>query len=171
MEQIKICREEIEYLETVEHALNSCDTLSEIDEIKTELVAGNYLKNFKKKTALSKKSEPFKFFTPDGTEILIGKNNLQNDRLTFKIANPNDIWLHTKDITGSHVILRCGNFEPSEENLIFAAKLAAKFSKAADSSKVPVDYTKIKFVKKPSGAKPGFVNFFNQKTIYIDPAE
>ena len=170
-EQIEKCRTEINYLETVEHALNSCETLAEIDEIKSELVAGNYLKSFKKKTASSKKSEPFKFFAKDGSEILIGKNNFQNDKLTFKIAAPEDIWLHTKDITGSHVILRTGGIEPSDETLIFAAKLAAKFSKAADSSKVPVDYTKIKFVKKPNGAKPGFVNFFNQKTIYVNPAE
>jgi len=168
-EQIEKCRAEIFYLETVEHALNSCETLAEIEEIKSELVAGNYLKEGKKKTAPSKKSEPFKFFAPDGTEILIGKNNAQNDKLTFKIAAPEDIWLHTKDITGSHVILR--NSAPSDETLIYAAKLAAKFSTAAESSKVPVDYTKIKFVKKPSGAKPGFVNFFNQKTVYVNPAE
>ena len=170
-EQIKICREEIIYLESIEHSLNSCESLAEIEEIKTELVAGNYLKNFKKKTALSKKSEPFKFFTEDGLEILVGKNNLQNDRLTFKIANQNDIWLHTKEITGSHVILRSENSEPSDENLIFAARIAAKFSNAKNSSNVPVDYTKIKFVKKPNGAKPGFVIFTNQKTIYVNPAE
>ena len=167
-EQIEKCREEIIYLETVEHALNSCESLAEIDEIRAELIAGNYLKNFKKKTASSKKSEPFKFFSPDGTEILVGKNNLQNDRLTFKIANQNDIWLHTKNITGSHVIIRCEKNFPSEETLKFAAEIAAKFSKAKNSSKVPVDYTKIKFVKKPNGAKPGFVIFTNQKTIYVD---
>ena len=141
--------------------------MAEIDEIRAELVSGNYLKEFKKKTATSKKSEPFKFFSPDDTEILVGKNNLQNDRLTFKIAAPDDVWLHTKNITGSHVIIRCGKIEPSDETLKFAAELAVKFSKAADSSKVPVDYTKIKFVKKPNGSKPGFVIFTNQKTIYI----
>lgn len=170
-EQIQKCREEIFYLESVEHSLNSCETLAEIDEIKTELIAGGYFKENRKKTASSKKSEPFKFFSPDGTEILIGKNNLQNDRLTFKIAAPDDIWLHTKNITGSHVVLRCGKVEPSEENIIFAAKLAAKFSQAAGSSKVPVDYTKIKFVKKPNGSKPGFVIFVNQKTVYVDGGE
>ena len=171
VEQIELCRAEIIYLESVEHALNSCESLAEIDEIREELINGKYLKNVRKKTAPSKKSEPFKFFSPDGTEILIGKNNFQNDKLTFKIAAPNDIWLHTKNITGSHVVIRCGNFEPSEETLIFAAQLAAKFSKAAGSSNVPVDYTKIKFVKKPSGAKPGFVIFTNQKTFYVDGGE
>ncbi len=170
LEQIDKCREEIVYLESVEHSLTACNSLVEIDEIRAELVGGGYLKEGRKKTASSKKPEPFKFISPDGTEILIGKNNAQNDRLTFKIAEPDDIWLHTKDITGSHVIIRCGGVEPSEETLIFAAQLAAKFSKAADSSKVPVDYTFCKFVKKPSGAKPGFVNFFNQHTIYVNPA-
>lgn len=167
-EQIKICADEIIYLESVEHSLTTCETLAEIDEIKSELIGGNYLKDFKKKTASSKKAEPLKFFSEDGTEILVGKNNLQNDKLTFKIAAPDDFWLHTKNITGSHVIIRCGKIEPSEETLIFAAKIAAKFSKAAGSTKIPVDYTKIKFVKKPNGAKPGFVIFTNQKTIYVD---
>ncbi len=168
LQQIELCREEIIYLESVEHSLNSCESLAEIDEIKNELIIGGYFKENRKKTASSKKSEPFKFFAPDGTEILIGKNNSQNDRLTFKIAAPNDIWLHTKEITGSHVIIRCDGIVPSEETLIFAAKLAVKFSKSAGSSKVPVDYTFCKFVKKPSGAKPGFVIFTNQKTIYVN---
>lgn len=167
-EQIEKCFAEINYLETVEHALNSCESLAEIDEIRAELIAGKYLRDVKKKTASSKKSEPFKFLAEDGTEILVGKNNLQNDRLTFKIAEPTDIWLHTKNITGSHVIIRCNKIEPSDETLKFAAKLAVEFSSAKDSSKVPVDYTKIKFVKKPSGSKPGFVIFTNQKTIYVN---
>ena len=167
-EQIEKCRAEIAYLESVEHSLMSCETLAEIDEIRAELTAGGYIKEIRKKSASSKKSEPFKFFAPDGTEILIGKNNLQNDKLTFKIAEPTDIWLHTKEITGSHVIIRCNGIEPSEETLLYAAKLAVKFSKAAGSSKVPVDYTHCKFVKKPSGAKPGFVIFTNQKTVYVN---
>ena len=167
-EQIQKCRAEISYLESVEHSLTTAVNLVDIDEIRAELTAGGYLKAEKKKTAPSKKPEPFKFTAPDGTEILIGKNNAQNDRLTFKIAAPDDIWLHTKEITGSHVIIRCGGVEPSAETLLFAAELAAKFSKAAGSSKVPVDYTLCKFVKKPSGAKPGFVIFTNQKTLYVD---
>ena len=170
-EQINLCMAEIKYLESVEHSLNSCESLAEIDEIRAELIAGKYLRDIKKKTASSKKSEPFKFFADDGTEILVGKNNLQNDRLTFKIAEPTDIWLHTKNITGSHVIIRCNRIEPSDETLEFAARLAVKFSSAKDSSKVPVDYTKIKFVKKPSGAKPGFVIFTNQNTIYVTPKD
>ena len=171
LQQIEICRAEISYLESVEHSLNASETLAEIDEVRAELTSGGYLKEGRKKTASSKKSEPFKFFAPDGTEILIGKNNAQNDRLTFKIAEPTDIWLHTKEITGSHVIIRCNGIEPSEETLLHAAKLAVKFSKAAGSSKVPVDYTHCKFVKKPSGAKPGFVIFTNQHTVYVNDDE
>ena len=167
-EQIELCRKEIAYLESVAHSLTACTTLADIDEIRTELIAGGYLKETRKRTALSKKSEPFKFTAPDGTEIFIGKNNAQNDRLTFKLAAPDDLWLHTKDITGSHVIVRSSNV--SDETLQFAAELAAHFSKARGSSKVPVDYVQCKFVKKPSGAKPGFVVFTNQRTLYVTPS-
>ena len=168
--QIKICREEIAYLETVEHSLTASTTLAEIDEIKAELIAGRYLKEVKKKTAGSKKAKPFIFHAADGTEIIVGKNNYQNDKIR-QSADPNDIWLHTKDIPGSHVILKTGGIEPSEETLITAAKIAAYFSQYKDSSNVPVDYTACKFVKKPSGSKPGFVIFFNQHTIYVTPDE
>lgn len=168
-EQIRICREEIIYLESIAHSLTASTTLADIDEIRTELIAGGYLKDAKKRTALSKKPQPLKFIAPDGTEILIGKNNAQNDRLTFKIAAPDDLWLHTKDITGSHVIVRSSNV--SDETLQLAAELAAHFSKAQNSSKVPVDYVQCKFVKKPSGAKPGFVIFTNQRTLYVTPRE
>ena len=165
--QIELCREEIIYLESVAHSLTASTTLADIDEIRAELIAGGYLKENKKRTALSKKPQPLKFIAPDGTEILIGKNNSQNDRLTFKIAAPDDLWLHTKDITGSHVIIRSNNV--SDETLLLAAELAAHFSKAKNSSKVPVDYVQCKFVKKPSGAKPGFVIFTNQRTLYVTP--
>ena len=168
-EQIELCREEIIYLESIAHALTASTTLADIDEIRTELIAGGYLKDAKKKSALSKKPQPLKFIAPDGTEILVGKNNSQNDRLTFKIAAPDDLWLHTKDITGSHVIIRSSNV--SDETLTLAAEIAAHFSKAQNSSKVPVDYVQCKFVKKPSGAKPGFVIFTNQRTIYVTPRE
>lgn len=168
-EQIALCREEIVYLESIAHALTASTTPADIDEIRTELIAGGYFKEARKRSALSKKPQPLKFLTPDGTEILVGKNNAQNDRLTFKIAAPEDIWLHTKDITGSHVIIRNSNV--SDETLQLAAEIAAHFSKARDSSNVPVDYVKCKFIKKPSGAKPGFVIFTNQRTLYVTPSE
>ncbi len=169
VEQIELCREEIFYLESVAHSLTASTTNADIDEIRAELIAGGYLKDAKKKSAPSKKPQPLKFFAPDGTEILVGKNNSQNDRLTFKIAAPDDLWLHTKNITGSHVIVRSSNV--SDETLQFAAEIAAHFSKARGSSKIPVDYVQCKFVKKPSGAKPGFVIFTNQRTIYVTPPE
>ncbi len=167
-EQIALCHEEINYLESIEHSLTASTTLAEIDEIKSELIAGRYLKESRKKSASSKKAKPFVFHTADGTEIIVGKNNYQNDKIR-QSADPNDIWLHTKDIPGSHVILKTGGIEPNEETLLTAAKIAAYFSQYKDSSNVPVDYTACKFVKKPSGSKPGFVIFFNQHTIYVTP--
>ncbi|MDY5364091.1 NFACT RNA binding domain-containing protein, partial [Mitsuokella jalaludinii] len=124
-----------------------------------------------KKKNNDKPARPFHFQAPDGTEILVGKNNYQNDKLTFKTARFNDTWFHTKDIPGSHVVLQNGGQEPSEEDILLAASLAAHFSKARGSSKIPVDYTEIRYVKKPSGSKPGFVIFTNQKTLYITPDE
>ncbi len=168
-EQIEKCAEEIEYLSTVEHSLTTATTLADIDEIRAELIAGGYIKQSHKKAASSKKAAPITLRAPDGTEILIGKNNIQNDRLRQSAA-PNDIWLHTKDIPGSHVILKCGDVEPSDETLLYAAEVAAHYSQAAGSSKVPVDYVKCRALKKPSGARPGFVVFVGQKTLYVTPA-
>ncbi len=170
-EQISKNEEEISYLESIEASLNASSSLAEIGEIHNELVAGGYLKEKAKKKNNDKPSRPFRFQAPDGTEILVGKNNYQNDALTFKTASHNDLWLHTKEIPGSHVILRCNGTEPSEDTLLLAAQIAAHFSKAQSSSKVPVDYTECRYVKKPSGAKPGFVIFTNQKTLYITPDE
>lgn len=170
-EQITACEENISYLESIELSLGSCTELSEIADIRTELIASGLLRENKKKKPGEKVSKPFRFRAEDGTEILVGKNNSQNDRLTFHIAARDDIWLHTKDIPGSHVILRTGGNEPKEETLQLAASLAAHFSHASGSSNIPVDYTPCKFVKKPSGAKPGFVIFTHQKTLAVTPDE
>ncbi len=171
LEQLEKCEAEVKYLASIEASLESSSTFGEITEIHNELVAGGYLREKLKKKNNDKPAAPFSFHAADGTEILVGKNNYQNDRLTFKTADRNDLWLHTKDIPGSHVILRCGGEAPSEETLLLAAQLAAHFSQARGSSKVPVDYTECRFVKKPSGAKPGFVIFTNQHTLYITPDE
>ena len=170
-EQITACEENISYLESIELSLGSCTELSEIADIRTELIASGLLRENKKKKPGEKVSKPFRFRAEDGTEILVGKNNSQNDRLTFHIAARDDIWLHTKDIPGSHVILRTGGNEPKEETLQLAASLAAHFSHASGSSNIPVDYTPCRFVKKPSGAKPGFVIFTHQKTLAVTPDE
>ncbi len=112
------------------------------------------------------------FMSSTGTEILIGKNNAQNDALTFKIARRSDIWLHVQKVHGSHVIVRCGDGGADETTISEAASLAVFYSQAGESgSKVPVDYTQVRFVKKPSGAMPGAVIFTNQTTIFAEPDE
>lgn len=169
--QIALCEENLRYLASVEQSLASSSSLAELGDIRAELIASGLLREKVKKKPGAKPSEPFRFRAPDGSEILVGKNNLQNDRLTFRTADRDDLWLHTKDTPGSHVILRTGGAEPSEEALRLAASLAAHFSRAAGSSNVPVDYTRCRFVKKPSGAKPGFVIFTRQKTLFVTPDE
>ena len=169
--QLEKCIDDIKYLASIETSLEASTSLAEINDIKTELITNNILRENLKKHASVKQSQPFKFIAPDGTTILVGKNNYQNDRLTFKVSNPGDIWLHTQDIPGSHVIIRCDGEEPSEDTLLLASYLAVHFSQAANSSKVPVDYTRCRFVKKPAGAKPGFVIFTNQSTLYVTPED
>lgn len=168
-QQLQHCLDDIQYMSSIEASLESSTRLAEINDIKAELIASGILREKPKKHAAEKQSQPFKFTAPDGTQILVGKNNYQNDRLTFKTAHPGDIWLHTQNIPGSHVILRCDGDEPAEDTLLLASYLAVHFSKAQGSSKVPVDYTRARFVKKPSGAKPGFVIFTNQTTLYVTP--
>ena len=169
--QLEKCIDDIKYLASIETSLEASTSLAEINDIKTELITNNILRENLKKHASVKQSQPFKFTAPDGTTILVGKNNYQNDRLTFKVSNPGDIWLHTQEIPGSHVIIRCDGEEPSEDTLLLASYLAVHFSQAANSSKVPVDYTRCRFVKKPAGAKPGFVIFTNQSTLYVTPED
>ena len=120
---------------------------------------------------MKKLSEPLKFRSSDGFDILVGKNNRQNDLLTLKTAAASDIWLHTQGIAGSHVIIRTGGQTPPERTLFEAAQLAAFHSKGRSSSQVPVDYTAVKFVKKPAGAKPGMVIFTNNRTLFVAPDE
>ncbi len=168
-EQLAHCGDEINYLRSIESSLNASSTIAEINDIRAELVAGGYLRGSNKKKMYEKPSKPFKFVSKDDTVILVGKNNYQNDKLTFKTAAYNDIWLHAKDIPGSHVVIKCEGITPSDDTLLLAAELAAHFSQASDSSKVPVDYTAVRYVKKPSGAKPGFVIFTNQTTLMVTP--
>ena len=168
-QQLERCLEDIGYMSSIEASLESSTHLAEINDIRAELIASGILREKPKKHAAEKQSQPFSFTAPDGTKILVGKNNYQNDRLTFRTARPGDIWLHTQNIPGSHVILRCDGAEPAEDTLLLASYLAVHFSKAQGSSKVPVDYTRARFVKKPSGAKPGFVIFTNQTTLYVTP--
>lgn len=169
--QIEETKIEIEYLEGQLVNLEQCTLPSEIEEVKEELTEEGYIKKHIQKSKQKKApSKPLHFISKDGYDIYIGKNNIQNEYLTMKFASPNDIWLHTKNIPGSHIIIKNINNNIPETTLIEAAKLAAAHSKAKDSSNVPVDFTYRKYVKKPSGSKPGFVIYTNQKTLYVTPS-
>ena len=165
------CTANIRHLESIEASLDSSTRLAEIAEIQDELITSGYLHEKLPKRSKDRRAHPFSFTAPDGTVILVGKNNAQNDTLTFRTAAPTDIWLHVRDIPGSHVILRTSGGEPSEQALCLAAQIAAHFSKARGSSNVPVDYTAVRFVKKPTGAAPGFVRFINEKTLFVTEDE
>ena len=136
------------------------------------MVAAGFIKEIgkKKKTALQK-SQPLHIKLSQGVDLYIGKNNKQNDYVTFSVGGPRDLWLHTKDIPGSHVIMKCEHGKPAAEELALAVQLAAYFSKARTGSNVPVDCVERRYVKKPAGSKPGFVIFTNQKTYYATPDE
>lgn len=170
-EQIEKTYEELTYFELLFQQVETASP-KDVEEIREELVEGGYLKARHKKQA--KKAQNMKpildeYISSDGTTILVGKNNKQNDYLTSKLAARDEIWLHTKDIPGSHVVIR--SKEATEQTILEAAKLAAYFSKARSSSSVPVDFTQVRHVKKPSGAKPGFVIYDNQQTVYVTPDE
>lgn len=164
---------EIEYLNTVMFSLSKAKTLSEINEIREELTLAGYIKTNRKTGFKKKKKAPEieSLESKEGYKILVGKNNIQNDYITTVISSKGDLWFHTKNIPGSHVVVLCGGKEVSEETIEYAATLAAAHSAAAASSNVPVDYTPIKYVKKPSGAKAGMVIYTTNKTIYVTPGE
>ncbi|WP_373895965.1 Rqc2 family fibronectin-binding protein [Virgibacillus natechei] len=160
---------EIDYLEQLLQQIDVA-SVADIEEIRDELREEGYLKKqtkHKKHKNKPKKPVPEEYMATDDTVILVGKNNKQNEYVTSKLANRDDIWLHTKGIPGSHVIIRSS--DPSEGTLTEAAQIAAYFSKSQSSSSVPVDYTKIRHVKKPNGAKPGYVTYDNQKTLFVTP--
>ncbi len=169
-EQIKKGREELEYLESVADALSRCESEKEISQIRDELTGQGYLRRPKGKAPKQTQLPPKEFKSSDGFTILVGRNNRQNDQLTLKTADKTDVWLHTKDIHGSHVIIRAGGKPVSETAIIEAARLAALHSKARESTNVPVDYTLVKNVSKPSGAKPGMVIYVKNKTVFVDPS-
>jgi len=172
--EIAKLRHEEKYLKQVSMNIEQAESLDDLEEIEAELKEENYIKKQKQnnKRNKNKKLPPRKFISSDGYQILVGRNNKQNDRLTKKIANDGDIWLHTKVIAGSHVIIkRDTEAEVPEETLEQAAAIAAYFSKARESTNVPIDYTPVENVNKPKGAKPGLVYYDKYQTIYIDPAD
>lgn len=163
-------KNEIDYLNSVLDSLSRCETTADLAEIKSELKLSGYIKhNPKEKKQKEKRTSFLEYKSVEGYTIIVGKNNIQNDLITTKMASKKDIWFHTKDIHGSHVVVFSGGNEISEETIVFAATLAARNSKASKSSKIPVDYTPIKYVKKPSGAKPGMVIYTTNKTVFVTP--
>ena len=185
-EQIEQGTEELAYLETVKDALSRVETERDIGEIRRELVASGYLKDrapVRKggkgrrdgKAARSVKQPPalppLEYETTDGYRVLVGRNNLQNDKLSMRQAGKLDMWLHTKDFPGSHVILEAKDGEVSDRAIEEAAIIAAVNSTAGNVQKVPVDYTLVKHLKKPAGARPGKVIFHTNWTIYVTPDE
>ncbi|WP_070327535.1 Rqc2 family fibronectin-binding protein [Exiguobacterium aurantiacum] len=166
--QIELNETEISYLETLVAQLDVAAP-RDIVEIREELAEGGYIRQKRQKKKQTAKVALEGYTSSTGVEFYVGKNNTQNDYLTFKFARRDEVWLHVKDIPGSHVIIR--STEPDETTLLEAATVAAYFSKARASSGVPVDYTKARYVKKPSGAKPGFVIYTDQQTVYVTPDE
>ena len=167
---------DIEYLESVIQNIEAADSVPLLDSIRDELEQTGYAKRRQKASQRKKKNvkpSPLKYTLSDGTEVLVGRNNIENDWLTMKFASKTDVWMHTKDIPGSHLIVRLEdgrNVSDLPAELIYeAASIAAHHSKAAGSDNVPVDYVPVRYVKKPNGAKPGMVIFTHNQTVYVTP--
>lgn len=169
--QLKETQADIDYLDSVLSFLDEPENSDDIEAVRAELVECGYLRPRKLKgKALKFKPSPHRYKSPSGFDILVGRNNKENDLLTLKTASKSDIWLHTKDIPGSHVILKTNGENAAADDIYCAAAIAAWHSKAKSSANVAVDYVPVRYVKKPSGAKPGMVIFTNNRTVYIDPA-
>ncbi len=168
-EQLEKARGELYYLESVQNALSWITTKDELAEIAEELANAGYMKASGGKKKKRERTKWQEFVSSDGFPILVGKNNRQNDELTFKVARPRDLWLHVKNYPGSHTLVVTEGRPVPEDTLYQAAVLAAVHSKAGNAGKVEIDYTEIKFVKKPPGAKPGMVTYTNFKTVLVPP--
>lgn len=166
IEQIEI---ELNYLEGQLDNLRKCSTEEELQQIREELIEQRYLRpeknNKQRKKQKKTETKPLHFLSSDGEDIYVGKNNAQNENLTLKFANADDLWLHTKNIPGSHVILK--STSPSQQSTLEAAQLAAYYSKARNGSQIPVDFTQRRNIKKPKGTPPGFVTYSTNQTAYI----
>ncbi len=162
---------ESEYLSSIAAELACAQNPSDLDVIRQELVQAGYLKESRGRTQRNRSAGPHLFVTSGGMEVLVGRNNLQNDDLTFRTARRTDLWLHVQKLHGSHVILRCEGAQPDEKSIYEAACLAAFYSEGNQAGHVPVDATWVRYVKKPKGAKPGMVIYSNQRTILAEPKQ
>ncbi len=170
--QLEASEAELEYIKSTLAMVETADRIEDISAIRRELAEEGYIKhsaNAQKKQKVEA-SKPMHFVSSDGFDIYVGRNNTQNDYLTLKFANSSDLWFHTKDIHGSHTIIKLGiDKDVPKETILEAARLAAYYSKARESAQVPVDYTEIRNVKKPNGAKPGMVIYEGYNTVYVTP--
>lgn len=169
-ELIEQGQNDLQYLETVADALDRASTQAEIEEIRNELVVSGFMKYKKKNNQKQPKLlPPMEYMTTDGFKVLVGRNNMQNDKLSLKTASKSDMWLHTQKFPGSHVIIVSDNKEISDEAIVEAAEIAAYHSKARDAKLVPVDYTYVKHLKKPQGAPPGKVIYHVYYSVNVTP--
>ena len=168
--QLSIGEQELQYLESVLEELNRADTDAELEEIKQELQNGGYLRaESGKKKMKAAKVAPMRFESTDGYPIYVGRNNRQNDELTFKLARKDDIWLHASKVHGSHVIISCGGTTPPDDTITQAAQLAAYYSETKGGQNIPVDVTPVKMVKKTPSGKPGMVIYHSHRTVIANP--
>lgn len=168
-EQIEKGKEELQYIDSVFDALTRATTENEITQLRLELSEQGYIKSSFRKGKTEKSLPPLEYKSSDGFTILVGRNNIQNDKLSLKLAEKSDIWLHTQLITGSHVLILTDGETPPDKTVEEACIIASVNSRGKDSNLVPVDYCLAKYVKKPSGAKPGKVIFTNYKTAFVKP--
>lgn len=169
LKEIEKAEMDLKYLGTVADALSRCETASELSEIREELEKSGFAKNKGQKASKSKQRRYRTYISGDGFEIIAGRNNLQNDEITNKIASRQDIWLHAKDAPGSHVVIRGNGLDIPDSTIEQAAIIAATLSTATGDAKIPIDFTKVCYVKKIPGAHPGLVSYTNQTTILIQP--
>ena len=174
-EQISMAEQELQYVDSVQEALSRTTTEQELSEIRQELLEQGYIRQQKQKKnqkgKLAPAGSPMEFQSSDGFQILVGRNNRQNDYLTMKRANNNDLWLHVKNHPGSHTVIVSNHREITETAILEAAQIAAYYSRCRESSQVPVDYTQVRHVSKPNGAKPGMVIYVQYQTAYVTPKQ
>lgn len=168
-QQIKTAQDELVYLESLKDVLSRVTTEKELNQVRLECMEQGYIKTPKGNRKKPQPLSPIEYETSDGFKVLVGRNNKQNDQLTLKTASKNDVWFHTKDIPGSHTVVLTDGREITPTATEQAAQIAAYHSKAREGSNVPVDYTLVRYVSKPKGAKPGMVIFVNNKTLYVTP--
>jgi len=168
--QIELGEQERDYLQSVLEELNRAETEQELEEIRQELYAGGYVRlDSAKKRMKQSKLAPMRFESTDGYPIYVGRNNRQNDELTFKLARKDDIWLHASKVHGSHVIISCGGTTPPDDTVTQAAQLAAYYAESTGGQNIPVDVTPVKQVKKTPGGKPGMVIYHTYRTVIVNP--